>query len=261
MIYQNVKLGADPELFLTDAAGKFRSAIGLIGGTKQHPRPIDDDGSAVQEDNVAVEFNVIPANSKEQFRENVMKVLGFLNQHVRQMELKLAVVPSAVFDHDQLDNPAALEFGCDPDWNVYKRNLNDRPEVPKGMEGLRSAGGHIHLSWDNPTRQQAANLIVAMDVFVGAPAIQYDGDQLRRKLYGKAGCFRFKDYGAEYRTPSNFWIKSPDMVEWAYEQSMKAVDFLNSGGVIDEKHYPIIQQAINNNDEGALLQLQQYYPV
>lgn len=261
MRYDNPKLGADPELFFRDGLGNYRSAIGLVGGTKEVPRPIDAEGSAVQEDNVAVEFNVIPSVTKEAFRANVLKVLNYLSDHARTLEFQLAIVPSAMFSDEELNNPMAQRFGCDPDWNVYTKTYNPAPKVGPELANLRSAGGHIHISWDNPKVTDQVDLVYAMDLFVGAPAIQYDGDVMRRQLYGKAGCFRFKPYGVEYRTPSNFWIKSPDMIDWAYTQTINAVDFLNGGGRIEEEHFGLIQQTINDNDENALNELRKIYPI
>ena len=53
--------GCDPEFFLKDKTGKFISAIGLVGGSKEEPKAIGN-GCFVQEDNVAVEFNIPPVN-------------------------------------------------------------------------------------------------------------------------------------------------------------------------------------------------------
>lgn len=261
MKYDHVAFGADPELFLIDHDGKYRSAIGLIGGSKQNPRPIDDLGSAVQEDNVAVEFNIIPAMTKEDFRNNVAFVMNYLNKHAESMALQLAVVPAVMFDADQLEHPSAQEFGCDPDFNVWTKQKNPRPQLEGDMKRLRSCGGHIHVSWSNPIVEDQTLLIQAMDLFLGCPSVEYDGDRMRRALYGKAGAFRFKNYGVEYRTLSNFWIKSPDMVDWAYDQTERAVDYLNGGGVIDEEHYDMIQETINNNNEHTLNQLRTVYPI
>lgn len=261
MKYDNVKYGADPELFLIDYAGKYRSAIGLIGGTKENPRPLDAYGSAVQEDNVAVEFNIIPSMTKEQFRKNVQFVLSYLQLHAASMALQLAIVPAVLFDEDELQTDAAKQFGCDPDFNVWTKERNPRPHLEGEMSRLRSCGGHIHVSWDNPNKSDQVDMVKTMDLFLGCPSIQYDGDKLRRSLYGKAGAFRFKDYGIEYRTLSNFWIKSPDMVDWAYDQAEKAVDYLNGGGVIDDEHIPLIQETINSGNEYTLQLLQNVYPI
>lgn len=274
MIYQNVKLGADPELFLVDGNGHLKSAIGLIGGTKNAPRKLEVEGDAVQEDNVAVEFNIPPASSREHFVGSIGRVLAYLANYAGNKDLKLSIVPAAIFPDKELIDPRALEFGCEPDYNVYTQMENPRPELPKELQNLRSCGGHIHLSWDiDPTHKvrpwphftgdgirTAEQLIKAMDLFVGCPSIQFDNDMMRRKLYGKAGAFRFKPYGVEYRTLSNFWLKDKNLVEWAYTQSMHAVDYLNSGGEIDPEHYTMINNCINNGDEGALTQLHNLYP-
>lgn len=261
MKYKNVMFGADPELFLLDNYGQFKSAIGIIGGSKAEPRYIDTDGSAVQEDNVAVEFNIAPAKTREEFIHHIGKVMEYLHNFVKEKGFSLCVVPAAIFPDSELKDPMALAFGCDPDFSVWTRSINEPPELPKDQPNLRSAGGHIHVSWDNPKDEDGERLVKAMDIFVGAPSIIYDSDQLRRKLYGKPGCFRFKPYGIEYRTPSNIWIKSPDLVGWAFDQSLRAVEYLNSGGKIDDAHLPLIEDCINRGNEASLEKLQQYYPI
>ena len=60
-------VGADPELFLK-SYGSYKSAVGLVGGSKWAPLPLNNKGDAILEDNVAVEFNIEPATSKDAFR-------------------------------------------------------------------------------------------------------------------------------------------------------------------------------------------------
>lgn len=261
MKYNNIKFGADPELFLLDKSGELRSAIGLIGGTKEEPRKLDEKGNAVQEDNVAVEFNIEPARTRVEFVHNIGSVLEYLSKFVGEKDLALHIVPAAYFPFKELEDPRAQQFGCDPDYNVWTREINEMPTLPNGHENLRSAGGHLHVSWDDPKIEALEELIKALDVFCGAKSILYDGDRLRRKLYGKAGAFRIKAYGGEYRTMSNFWIKTPELVGWVYDQAYQAIDFLNDGGKINSEHLPLIQDCINNGNEASLEELQKYYPV
>ena len=47
-----------------------------------------------------------------------------------------------------------------------------------------------------------------MDYTLGLDSLLLDSDTRRRSMYGRAGSFRFKEYGIEYRTLSNFWIKN-----------------------------------------------------
>lgn len=246
----NVKFGADPELFLI-REGRLVSAIGRIGGSKEMPRPIDTDGSAVQEDNVAVEFNIHPSSNAEEFVKSLNKPLDYIRNLASDQGLALAILPSGLFPFEELLHPAAQVFGCDPDFNAWTGRINPRPRSPEGMENLRTCGGHIHVSWDNPEKPDQQALIRAMDLFCGVPSVLKDQDTLRRQLYGKAGAMRYKRYGAEYRTLSNFWIASEDTMRWAFNHAQQAVDFVNGGNKIDASTKALILDAINNNNEKA----------
>lgn len=258
MRYTNVMRGADPELFLIDRNNQPVTSVGRIGGTKQDPRPIDGLGSAVQEDNVAVEFNIIPAADKETFINNIQMVLAYLEEEVKAQELALHIVPSCYFTKEQLNNPQAQHLGCDPDMNVWTLMQNPRPQAPPL---LRSAGGHLHLSWSNPNAKDAVDMIKAHDLFCAAPMVKYDKDKDRRSIYGKAGAFRFKPYGVEHRTMSNVWISSKALMEFIYEQSEKAIRFLNEGGIIKKAHEKLIINTINKGDEEGLSKLGKLYPL
>ena len=77
----NFTIGADPELFIRSKKyGSYKSAVGLIGGSKWEPKPIDGVGHAILEDNVAVEFNIQPATTYEAFRASIHKVLDHLRE-------------------------------------------------------------------------------------------------------------------------------------------------------------------------------------
>lgn len=244
MVILNVTRGADPELFLKNNEGKAISSIGLIGGTKEYPRPIGD-GYAVQEDNVAVEFNIPPAFSKQEFVASIHHVLGYLRNEAAGMGLSLNISPTAEFSPDQLLHPQALELGCEPDYNAWTKQVNPRPVAPVS---LRSSGGHLHLGWNNPQGDELLSLIKAHDLFCGASSILYDKNTQRRSIYGKAGAFRPKPYGGEYRTLSNFWIASEELTAWVYEQSEKAVAFVNNGFSILEEDVASLLHCINNSD-------------
>ena len=58
-------------------------------------------------------------------------------------------------------------------------------------------------------------------------------------------------YGCKYRTLSNFWIFKDELIKWVYDQTAKAIDFVESGETIDPKHGEIIQECINNSNEKA----------
>lgn len=219
-------VGADPELFLVDNEGNFISSIDRIGGSKDFPRPIDEEGCAVQEDNVAVEYNIPPVQTVESFIHYNRKVLQYLAEHVAQQGLSLRIQPSARFSKKELSDPRALQFGCDPDFNAWKGgSQNPRPHSKD--RSLRSAGGHIHLGGIDGLDKKL--VIKAMDLFVGVGMLQYDTDKERRQLYGLPGAYRDKPYGVEYRTPSNAWLQSEETIRYVWKQQERAVEFVRSG--------------------------------
>lgn len=253
-----IRVGADPELFLVDVSGKFISSIGLIGGSKQNPRKIREDGCAVQEDNVAVEFNIPPSHEVDHFIESINFNLEYLTRLVREKGLSLSVVASAEFSLDQLSHPKAMEFGCDPDWNAWTMQINPRPRTKNKQ--LRSSGGHVHVETDDPPFLMAR----CLDLFLGVPSVNLDPDINRRQLYGKAGACRPKEYGVEYRTLSNFWLQSDELKSWVFHQVQRADEFLRTR--IKEVNYLEsekirIQQCINTSNKELAKEIIEQYAV
>lgn len=255
MVVENLLLGADPELFL-EKDGEIVSAEGLIGGTKNAPKKISDAGHAIQEDNVMIEFNIPPSDSLENFTDNIQFVKDYLTTLANVQGGVLNFSASAMLDPKYLQTEQAKLFGCDPDLNVWQKRVND---PPRAGGNLRTCGGHIHIGYDNPTQEVSEKIIYAMDTILGLESINLDKDDRRREMYGKAGCFRFKDYGVEYRTLSNFWIQSEELIKWAYEKTVEAIALVNSGEIdAIVANNAKIETIINNNDKkGAVKMLGQ----
>jgi hypothetical protein len=243
----NIKLGCDPELFLSDVTGKLRASCGLIGGTKADPQPLPiGDGFAIQEDNVAVEFNIPPASNAKQFVESISKAMGFIGASVESMHgFRIVSLSAASFPKDQLVDPRAIEFGCDPDYNAWTGDRNPRPKA--GDPTLRSCGGHVHIGFDKD-KMGSRNLIKMMDLYLGVPSVLMDNGELRKQLYGKAGAYREKPYGCEYRTLSNFWVFQDNLKRWVWESTERAVEAVDAQFVVDD-YQDLILEAINNNNK------------
>lgn len=239
----NVRIGSDPETFLIDQTGKFISSVGLIGGSKDEPMDIGS-GCSVQEDNVTVEFNTPPTNVEDDFVNSINYNLDWITKRAQEMNLKVIHTPSAVFEDSQLETRAAQTFGCDPDFNAW-RYSDPNPRPKSDNPNLRSAGGHIHIEAPELNKE---DLIKAMDLFVGVPMLEFDNDSNRRKLYGKAGAYRPKTYGVEYRTASNAWLQDDDKKRWVFQQTQKAVQFVRNGKQIPEELGKLIQRSINRSD-------------
>jgi len=255
---ENTQKGADPELFLRDEQlKKSIASTGLIGGTKESPRIIGK-GFALQEDNVAVEFNIPPCSNSKDFKAAIQHTLIHLRSELTPRGLSLDIAASRVFDDDQLLSPQAQEFGCEPDFNAWTGKMNPRPSA---QTNLRSAGGHIHIGYSEPDEEVSRELIKAHDLFCGVPSIMYDDDIRRRSLYGKAGAYRLKSYGVEYRTLSNFWLRSSELVDMVYEQSERAIKFVKEGNRISLKDGREIVKCINTGDMKLLASIDTKFQV
>ena len=182
-------IGHDSEAFVL-VDGKVDCAIGKIGGTKDKPLPVE--GGALQEDNVLVEINVVPRpyEELELLIADTHKVWATAKEYIGDFELKA----SHEYTKEQLIGwgEQALEFGCDPDYNAWTGEMNTPPS-PYTI--LRTASGHPHAGYDNPSKQRSEAIARLCDKYMGVPSVLLDTDTKRRELYGKAGCYRPKSYG------------------------------------------------------------------
>lgn len=135
----NVKIGADPEIFLIDKqTNKPKSSIGIIGGTKHEPIDIGQ-GCALQEDNVMTEFCIPPATNAEDLNKSITYALEVIDKKIKPLNLEIAIVPSLSFEFSELDNYNAQMFGCDPDYSAWTKQVNIAPQ-PSPELLLRCAG-------------------------------------------------------------------------------------------------------------------------
>jgi hypothetical protein len=92
-------------------------------------------------------------------------------------------------------------------------------------------------------------VIQACDLFLGVPSVLMDNGEMRKQLYGKAGCYRPKPYGGEYRTLSNFWFLNPDKYsDWVWDGVANALGFIEHGGSLNGMKTSIVR-CINENDK------------
>jgi hypothetical protein len=239
-------------------AGKNVSAHGLIDGTKDKPLRVDR--GAVQIDGTTLEFNIDPAADCQQFITNIDTVLNIMQEMIGK-DKEMCFDPVAHYGFDYLASlpESATELGCSPDFNAWDVRVNQKPDaaIP-----FRTAAGHIHFGWlpdldgepeNQMYHQYVAEVVREMDFYLGLPSLLLDthpDSAQRRALYGKAGCYRPKKYGMEYRTLSNFWLATKKLKEWAYNAAQDGFARYEAGIRLADK-YGDIQSIINTTDRKA----------
>lgn len=238
-------LGSDPEVFLKKVINGrevFFPAIGIVEGDKYEPHPIDGEGRSVLVDNVMLEFNTVPSLEKSQFIKEHQDFLNYISKDMQRENCTISEESFAEFEPHYLDNEIAQTFGCDPDFNAYTTKANI---PPKATVTTRSAAGHIHVGYDGHDKKTNLKLIKLLDLTLGVPSVLYDKDRDRRKMYGKAGCYRFKPFGFEYRTLSNYWIFSEEYLKKVYEGVEKAFELHKKGVSLSKKDSNMVIECIN----------------
>jgi len=250
-----ITIGCDPELFVT-RDGKFRSAWGLIPGTKDEPMPVKD--GAVQVDGFALEFNTDPVDNADDFVTKINSVMGQMHDMVAPKGYEFAIIPSARFNgnHFNAQPDEARELGCTPDYSAYTMAENPKPDNKTTM---RTASGHVHIGFTegaDPNDEQhmirCATLVKQLDAFLGLPSLLFDKDTKRRKMYGAAGSFRPKPYGVEYRVLSNAWLLSDARKRFVFNQTVKAINELVAGNrAADKIGEARLKTTINKSDTAS----------
>lgn len=252
-------IGADIELFLFDEVKKeVVSAEGYIKGSKYDPFVFDENSQwfTTSLDNVLAEFTIPPAKSVDEFAKSIAKSINYIKS-ILPKRLSPIALPAASLDEKYLMTEQAQLFGCEPDFNAYEREINPRPFCEDYT--LRSAGGHLHLgfndveipldNYDITNDEQRCSLVKMLDLFISIPLVIIEPDNKRKELYGKPGAFRPKEYGLEYRTPSNYYLTSKELIQKVYLSVYNAVEYLNSKGALSNEMEQLVRNTINTNNK------------
>lgn len=248
----NYLIGSDVEFFLRNKEdGEIVSAEGLIQGTKKEPFKFDKENSfyATSLDNVMAEGNIPPASAPSEMWKAVEKLRAYIDSTVPQ-ELETVAIPSARLDFRHLMTENSQVFGCDPSSNCW----TDEEVIPEPSgDNLRSAGFHIHVGYENPDENTNKDIAKAMDLFLGLPAVLMEPKNERKAVgYGQAGNYRNQKHGMEYRSLSSHFAGNEKLVSWCFNNTQKAIKFVNEGklGLIEHVG-DTIQRIINTEDKDA----------
>lgn len=281
--------GADPEIFLT--------SNGQVVGSE---RAIPKDGIATNEfsgvhssgvaklvrDGVQVELNLPATKCREWLALEIQMAFRTLRGHLQKMadeNKKFEVSFTQVVEVSQEElkalTPLSRRLGCQPSFNWYSpaATIGVNPDTYT----KRSAGGHLHFGLPQDLMHVRSRLAPISDVLIGNTSVLIDRDPNaaeRRKVYGRAGEFREPRHGFEYRTLSNYWLRSKELVGLVTGLMRLAVFVLDTsvakdGWPADEALMELVslrdvEKAINENNldlaranfEGVKVFLQKHLP-
>jgi len=264
-------LGTDPELFLA-SGNKIVGSERLVGETG-----FSDSYSTVVPDGVQIELHPSPSTCRQSlasFLANSLDLVRRKMDEVGGMSVNFeAVVKVSQEELDALSDKSKV-FGCAKSENIYDMGADVKINAATYLK--RHAGGHIHLGLENRAATIYARgwngtdagaivtdhrkrLVPLLDAFVGNTCVLLDRNPEaveRRKHYGRAGEYRLPKHGLEYRTLSNFWLRSYPLMSFVFGIARQPVGILSDTlggynfeaallGAVDQSK---VQQAINNND-------------
>ena len=275
----NLNMGCDPEFFFT-RGGK------VIGSEKVLPedglKSADYWGGKFIRDGVQAELNPTPSTCRAAVGNAIRACFKDLHTKILKDKADISAdfsqcIEVSKEEMDSLSEKSKI-FGCAPSTNIYNEGKCKTSVIavdPKKYFG-RSAGGHIHLgtyNWygynDDKTAKDALKgadiMVPVLDIVVGNTCVLIDraeSNKERRKVYGKAGEFRLKTYGIEYRTLSNFWLRSHQLTSFVFGLSRLAYHLVTQSApgndyvkaLFDAVKREDIVRAINENDFDLAMQ-------
>ncbi len=239
---EEISVGCDPEFFVKKNGVYVPAEVTGVSGTKENPQSFGENKGAVQVDGCALEFNIFPALTEDEFSNNIEMTL----QEVRKVvsdDIEFSFVPAVEFSSTIWDQTSvsSKRLGCEPDYDAYTMEAKTPPEG-SGDKPFRTAAGHVHIGFTkdadpgDPRHIFDCSMISqALDTYVGFYEYCWAPENPRKNLYGSYGSFRPKSYGLEYRVLGNDWVNKPNLRKLIFLMSRLVVSQMLRGGIA----YPI----------------------
>lgn len=225
-------LGCDPEFFFTNK-GKILEASSVL--PKEGFKYETYTKSKFVIDGVQAELNPNSNTCIANLANEIRRAFERLKLDVLdKQKVDLSFEGVIKFSEDDMLhlNEESKKFGCAPSKNLYTRRDSIITVNPATYQ-YRSAGGHIHIGSNYPTDELVIFLhakprlaVRLLDLVCGNTCVLVDRDPSqveRRKVYGRAGEYRLPKHGLEYRTLSNFWLHSYQMMSLAFGLARTAI--------------------------------------
>lgn len=240
--------------------------------TKENPFTIN--GGTMHHDCSLLEFTTPPCDTNEKLRSSYIRQKEYVREallttvDVRRRaadviggavhSITLSEDTAAAFSQvDFMNQPENRELGCSPSRNAY----GSRPIRPEGYADTKRFGGtHLNISTPDTTSSEDRSLVMAVDIAFAMPHMftcnSPDDEQLRRELYGRAGEYRRKDFGIEFRVLSSNFLNAYSitriydalkyLVECDEAYSYQHPEGVDVEGIINTMNRPAALQVLNS---------------
>ena len=268
----DVSFGCDPEFFFNKKNKVIESSEVLpkegIKIAKGDYSMSEDRGSTITIDGVQVELNPQPYHCRAYVGNEISRCFKKLSESLDN-DVKIDFSQMVKLSPKELKamSDGAKRFGCMPSFNSNKGGSVSKIKVNPAKYGGRSAGGHIHIgavTGENNKSlmailRQPLRVVPMMDIIVGNTCVLIDRNKAnveRRRNYGKAGEYRTPNHGLEYRTLSNFWLQSYQLMSLVMGLARLAVTIVERStpennyekAVRDVVSMKQVEKAINTNN-------------
>lgn len=267
---RNVTLGCDPEFFFTGSKGETTGAEkvlpkdGITYTRGTDARHLDGmhtaigDTSRIVIDGVQAELNPRPNPCRANLGNEIGACFRSLKKTLEDKGMKVSFAPVVKVSRKEMNSLSDQSkiFGCAPSTNVYAKESESKILVDPKKYLKRSAGGHVHLGAERgcdaivKALKNVEVLVPMLDAIVGNTCVLIDRDPNnaeRRKNYGRAGEHRVKEYGMEYRTLSNFWLQSYQLMSLVMGLSRLAVHIV-AYSTKENDYVAAIMKAVDQKD-------------
>lgn len=264
-----MKIGSDIECFLRNSSDQIVNAASHIKYSKESPYTREN--IKIYYDNVLAEFNIPPCESGKEFVINITNGLYLLRKLV--VPHKLDFTASSIINEDVLNEKNMRQNTCVDEYDAYSLSVNNQIDNFMKTSKFRTSGGHIHIGSDDKNNNLLDPIvkplyIYMLDLFLGITSVLLDKDMTqinRRTIFGKAGSYRPKSYGLEYRVLSSWWVSKPEyvalifnLVEFVYYEMQEKLwekfwSISEKDGALKYNCFgydvDLVKNAINNCDE------------
>jgi len=243
--------------------------------------PLSGSSTRIYRDGLAVEVGVSPLRCRA-YMWNDTKFTLLKYEPPRMPEnIVFTTRPYVKVKKELMEDfpPDLRVLGCSPSRNAYIEDgmVEQEIQVNPMKTMYRTCGSHLHMSFagrsdKNPIPSLVwARFIALADILIGVPFAYVFGDELeakRRKLYGRAGEFRFQpSYGGlEYRSLSSRLWDHPASYSFflgIWKNVLGGGYFSNAVKAYDVTTQSAVQDAINTADpakaEALLPEVQRLY--